>query len=132
MTDHEKLLEIIRLHTELERLMQGFDSTKIRLESMKDKFDVLHKDAYHSLEVLDFDAATGSKWMRKTKAMARDRRDNKNLLELATDMNKIFLDCGRVPAISAKLRNAQKQCEQKAEHIRKQAVEGGNKYVGGL
>lgn len=132
MTDHEKLAEIIRLHTELERLMQSFDSTKMRLESMKEKFDTLHKDAYHSLEVIDFDAVTGSRWLRKTKAMARDRRDNKNLLELATDMNKIFNDCGRLPAISAKLRSAQTQCEKKAEGIRKQAVDGGNKYIGGL
>ena len=132
MTDHEKLLKIIELHTELERLMQGFDSTKIRLESMKEKFDTLHKNAYHSLEVLSFDAVTGSKWIRKTKAMARDRRENKNILNLATEMNNIFSSSGRVPMISAKLRSALKQCESQAEGIRKQAVDGGNKYMEGM
>lgn len=129
MTDREKLEEIIDLYTKLERHMQGFDSLVIRLKGTKESYDQQHKDFYHMLEVLDFDASTGSKVLKSAKNMARLRRENKNLYELAEGMQTIFLDNGKFPMISAKLRTHIKACDNKAASVKKMATDNGSKWL---
>lgn len=129
MTDREKLEEILDLYTKLERHMQGFDSLVLRLQTTREQYDQQHRDFYHMLEELDFNAAIGSKVLKSAKNMARLRRENKNICELAENVQKVFTDHGRCPMISAKLRNELKLCDSKASSIKKMATENGIKWL---
>ena len=124
-TDKEKLLKIVTLIKELEPLIQSFDSIKARLEKQQENYDTQHNDAYHTLEVENLNAADSMKWFKYVKGLERDRRENKNTLELAKEIDNIFQQKGKPPVLSQNLGNVVRQCEikifmqrVKGEHIK--------------
>lgn len=129
MNDRQKLERIIDLISELEPLIQGFDSMYNRLLTSRDKFDEQHKDAYHTLEVMDLNCIDAMKWFKHTKNLERDRRLNKNILELAENVKKVLDDKGRPAIMKQALQNAKVDADKKAEVIGKHALANGKNYM---
>ena len=129
MTDQEKLLKIVELMGQIEPLIQSFDSIKARLERQQENYDQQHRDAYHTLEVKDLSGAESMKWMKYVKGLARDRRNNKNTLELANELHKIFESNGRPPRLSQILNNSLRQCEAKAIGIKSKAEDNAKTFM---
>ena len=129
MTDEDKLIEIVRLYKELNPLMQGFDSMVNRLKIIKEDLDTQHRDAYHALEELNMNAAEMAKWGKYTRRMAKDRRANKLLFELAESIQQVFIDKGREPIVSTLLSKVEVDIQNKRKDIKNKAATNGNAYM---
>lgn len=129
MTDEEKLLEIVRLYKELNPLMQGFDSLVNRLKVIKEDLDTQHRDAYHALEELNRNAAEMAKWGKYTRSMAKERRKNKLLFELAENIQQVFTEKGKDLIVSDSLVKIETDIRSKRISIQQKALHNGKLYL---
>lgn len=129
LTDEQKLNKIVELYDQLNPLMQGFPSLVNRLKTIKDDLDTQHRDAYHALEELNMNAAEMAKWGKYTKRMAKERRKNKLLWELADSMQKEFDSKGKEPSVGSTLTNLTVAIQNKKEDIKKKAIANGVDYL---